>query len=126
MLTKSTDVLIVGAGPGGLALALTLARHGLRPLLIEQAREPQTTSRAAVIHAHTLDLLERIGVAAPMREEGLHIHTFAIRDRSRALAAFRFDDLPSRHNYLLMLPQDRTEEFFVANSSGPAWRWSGA
>lgn len=109
MLPESCEVLVIGAGPDGLAVAATLARRGVRPLVIERAATPQTTSRAAVIHAHTLEILDRIGVADAMLAEGRKIEKFAFRDRDRLLGLIRFDHLPSEHRYLLMLPQDRTE-----------------
>ena len=46
-----TDVLIVGAGPTGLALATTLQRAGVSALVVGQLESGQNTSRAAVIHA---------------------------------------------------------------------------
>jgi 2-polyprenyl-6-methoxyphenol hydroxylase-like FAD-dependent oxidoreductase len=107
------DVVIVGAGPVGMALAITLAKSGVRPMVIERDQVQQTTSRAAVIHAHTLDILDRIGVADRMRSEGRLIRKFAIRDGGTALGKFSFDDLPSRNNFLLMLPQDRTEAIML-------------
>jgi 2-polyprenyl-6-methoxyphenol hydroxylase-like FAD-dependent oxidoreductase len=113
MLTDTCDVLIVGAGPVGLAAAVTLAQRGVRPLLIEKAETPQTTSRAAVIHAHTLEVLDKIGVAGDMLAEGKKIEKFAFRDHDRLLGLIRFDNLPSEHRYLLMLPQDRTEAILL-------------
>ena len=61
MVPQETDVLIVGAGPTGLALAATLQQAGLRPVIIDRLAAGQNTSRAAVIHAHTLEVLERLG-----------------------------------------------------------------
>ncbi len=113
MLPDSTDVLIVGAGPVGLALAVTLAQSGVRPLVVERSETSQTTSRAAVVHAHTLEVLDGIGVAGAMLAEGRKIDRFAIRDRDRLLSLVRFDALPSDHRYLLMLPQDRTEAILL-------------
>lgn len=113
MLNKTTDVLIVGAGPVGMALAITLAQSGVRPLVIERADQQETTSRAAVIHAHTLEILERLGVSNSMLSEGLKIEKFAFRDRDRRLGLIKFDSLPSEHRYLLMLPQDRTEAIML-------------
>ena len=107
MLPASTYILIVGAGPTGLALALALARAGVDFVLLDELAQGQNTSRAAVIHAHTLDVLDGIGAAAPLVAQGLKIAKFAIRDRDRALIAMRFDGLPTRHPTLLMLPQDR-------------------
>jgi 2-polyprenyl-6-methoxyphenol hydroxylase-like FAD-dependent oxidoreductase len=48
-----TDVLIVGAGPTGLALALQLQQAGIDYILVDRLAAGQNTSRAAVIHAHT-------------------------------------------------------------------------
>ena len=58
MLPNETDVLIVGAGPTGLALAASLQQAGVRYVLIDKLAAGQNTSRAAVVHAHTLDMLE--------------------------------------------------------------------
>jgi 2-polyprenyl-6-methoxyphenol hydroxylase-like FAD-dependent oxidoreductase len=104
-----TEVLIVGAGPSGLALANTLAKAGVSHVILDKLQTAQSTSRAAVLHAHTLDVLDEIGVSERLVAQGLNLAKFSIRDRDRALVQLRFDDLPSRHSSLLMLPQDRTE-----------------
>ncbi len=104
-----TDVLIVGAGPTGLALATTLARAGIRPLIVDRLAAAQNTSRAAVIHAHTLEELEPLGISPRLVEAGIRLHRFSVRDRDQVLARMAFDWLPSRYACLLMLPQDRTE-----------------
>src|SRR5437588_7383 len=109
MFPTETDVLIVGAGPTGLTLAITLQQAGIRHVLIDKLSERQNTSRAAVIHAHTLEALDSIGVADQLAERGLKLSTFSIRDRDRALVSLAFDTLASKHAYLLMLPQDVTE-----------------
>ena len=70
MLPTSTDVLIVGAGPTGLALAVALQQAGIDHLLIDKLAEGQNTSRAAVIHAHTLEALEPLGVADELTAAG--------------------------------------------------------
>ena len=109
MLPTETDVLIVGAGPTGLALAATLQQAGIRHMLIDKLAEGQNTSRAAVVHAHTLDMLEKIGVADALIARGLKIPAFRIRDRDRALLDLQFGSLASKHAYVLMVPQDVTE-----------------
>ena len=113
MLPVETDVLIVGAGPTGLALAITLQQAGIRHLLIDALPQGQNTSRAAVIHAHTMDLLASLGVADELAGHGLKLSSFSIRDRDRRLLSLGFGGLPSRHSYLLMLPQNETEKILA-------------
>src|SRR5438093_4887223 len=57
------DVLIVGAGPTGLVLALWLTRLGARVRIVDKTKEPNTTSRALAVQAHTLELYRQIGLA---------------------------------------------------------------
>lgn len=103
------DVLIVGAGPAGLCLGLTLRRLGLQPLIVEKLTQGQNTSRAAVIHAHALEMLEDLGVVESLLAEGVRLSRFSLRDRDAVVARLGFDALPTRHACLLMIPQDRTE-----------------
>jgi len=114
MQTIETEVLIIGAGPTGLALAITLQQAGIRHLVVDKLATGQNTSRAAVIHAHTLEVLDSIGVSQTLADAGLKLVNFAYRDRSRALLSLRFDAIPSRFPYLLMLPQDVTERILAA------------
>jgi 2-polyprenyl-6-methoxyphenol hydroxylase-like FAD-dependent oxidoreductase len=110
---READVLIVGAGPTGLALATMLMRSGIAPVIVDKLATGQNTSRAAVIHAHTLEVLEQLGVSERLAHKGLKIAKFSLRDRDRVLVRLRFDTLPTRHAYLLMLPQDMTEEILT-------------
>ena len=98
MLPTQTDVLIVGAGPTGLALAIALQQAGVDHLLIDRLPQGQNTSRAAVIHAHTLEMLAPLGVTEALTARGLKLTRFTIRDRDRPLLQLRFDGLPSPHH----------------------------
>lgn len=104
-----TEVLIVGAGPTGLALATTLVRAGVDCMIIDRLEAGQNTSRAAVIHAHTLEVLDSLGVSGQLSKAGLKLTRFCIRDRKQCLIRLDFATLPSRYAQLLMLPQDQTE-----------------
>ena len=120
-----TDVLVVGAGPTGLALATRLMRSGINPIIVDKLTSGQHTSQAAVIHAHTLEVLESIGVSERLVAEGLKLTQFSIRDRDRVLLRLRFDTLPTRYNFVLMLPQDVTERILTEAlvEAGGAVRW---
>ncbi|MFI6234982.1 FAD-dependent oxidoreductase [Micromonospora sp. NPDC050784] len=109
MLPTSTDVLVVGAGPTGLATALTLARRGVEVTVLDRLAEPPTTSRAAVVHAYTLEVLDRIGAAAPLIAQAVRTPRFTVRDRDRVLLSVPFHELPSRFPYALLVSQAVTE-----------------
>jgi len=61
-MTQS-DVLIVGAGPTGLVLALWLTRLGVKVRMIDKTAEPGTTSRALAVQARTLELYRQLDLA---------------------------------------------------------------
>lgn len=109
MLPNSTAVFIVGAGPTGYTLAIKLQQQRIPFVLIDKLAQGRNTSRAAVIHAHTLEELEDIGVSQTLVQLGRKLANFAIRDRDRSLLKLRFDKLRSPYPYLLMIPQDVTE-----------------
>ncbi|HYG30458.1 MAG TPA: FAD-dependent monooxygenase [Allosphingosinicella sp.] len=113
MLPDRTEILIVGAGPTGLALAIALRQAGIDHLLIDERPRGEGTSRAAVVHAHTLEALASIGVADTLLGRGISLSRFVVRDRDRPLLAIGFEGLPSEYKSLLMVPQSTTEAVFA-------------
>src|SRR5205823_6288946 len=81
-----TDVLIAGAGPTGLALALWLARSGVRVRIVDKVAEPGTTSRALVVHARTLEFYRQIGLADAVVERGLKFAAVNLWVKGRQVA----------------------------------------
>ncbi|KAI9036897.1 putative FAD binding monooxygenase [Aspergillus affinis] len=63
MPTPPTDVLIIGAGPTGLVLALWLTRQNIRVQIIDKAHSTPSTSRALAIHARTLELYRQLDLS---------------------------------------------------------------
>ena len=112
-LPAATDVLIVGAGPTGLALATVLAKERASFVLVDRLAEGANTSRAAVVHARTLEVLEELDVTDRLRRVGHVVPRFTIRDRDHVLATIRFDRLPTRYPYTLIVPQNDTEAILL-------------
>src|SRR5207248_3217776 len=71
--STSIPVLIVGAGPTGLVLALWLTRLGVAVRIIDKTAEPGTTSRALAVSARTLELYRQLEMAEPLIEGGVKI-----------------------------------------------------
>src|SRR5689334_19822260 len=107
------DVVIVGAGPAGLALGTELCRLGHRPRILDRRAAGADTSRAAVVHARTLEVLEPLGVVPALLAQGVKVPVFRIRDRDTVLAEIDFADIPSPYNYALMCPQNLTEKHLL-------------
>ena len=108
-IPDEVEVAMVGAGPVGLTAATMLAGYGVRVAILDGAAGPAPHSRAAVVHARTLETLAPLGVVDEMVRGGVVVTHFGVRDRDRRLLDVPFGDLPTAHPYSLMLPQDETE-----------------
>ena len=113
MLRLKTDIVIVGAGPAGLATAIGLAEAGADFMIVDALPEAQNTSRAAVIHAATLQALEGLRVTDRMIAQGIKVPRFRIRDRDSVLMHVDFSVLSAPTPYALMIPQDESEAILI-------------
>jgi 2-polyprenyl-6-methoxyphenol hydroxylase-like FAD-dependent oxidoreductase len=105
------DVLVVGAGPTGLALAAELAASGVRPRLVDRGRGRAEQSRALAIQPRTLEVLAGLGVGQRLVEAGnpavrLRMHAGG-REVSMPMFDLGLDD--TAYPYLLFLSQAETE-----------------
>lgn len=111
-IPSSTTVLIVGAGPSGLAAALSLLHRGFKDFVIVDAVEQgENTSRALVIHAATLETLDTIDCAEEIVANGTKSRSMDIGNRSSKLVSTDLSSLDkyTRHPYSLVIPQNITE-----------------
>ncbi|WP_063046679.1 FAD-dependent oxidoreductase [Nocardia pseudovaccinii] len=113
-LPETTSVVVVGAGPAGLTTAITLADAGIDFVLLDRLTEGANTSRAAVVHARTLEVLRELGIAEELVDRGIVVPTFRVLDGNRTLATVPFGGLPTEYPYTLMVPQDTTEAVLLA------------
>jgi 2-polyprenyl-6-methoxyphenol hydroxylase-like FAD-dependent oxidoreductase len=109
-------VLIVGAGPTGLVLALWLTHLKVAVRLIDRATGPGTTSRALAVQARTLEFYEQIHLARTVVERGHRVQAvnFWVAGKRRASAVF--GDLGaglSPFSFALVFPQDEHERLLI-------------
>ncbi|KAL0946906.1 hypothetical protein HGRIS_013068 [Hohenbuehelia grisea] len=115
-LPESTTILIIGAGPTGLAAAISLIQRGCRDLVIVDALpHGEQTSRAMTLHAATLEALEEIGVAERLVKLGIKGRGMNMRSHSMALLSTRFSALNpyTKYPYVLLIPQSAVERILL-------------
>jgi 2-polyprenyl-6-methoxyphenol hydroxylase-like FAD-dependent oxidoreductase len=108
-IATMVDVLVVGAGPTGLTVAISLLSSGRSVTVVDDHEEGDNTSRAAVVFPATLEMLDRYGIAQRLAAQGIHTPRFTIRDRDRVLTPVPFDKLPTAFPYALLISQAVTE-----------------
>jgi 2-polyprenyl-6-methoxyphenol hydroxylase-like FAD-dependent oxidoreductase len=126
-------VLIVGAGPTGLNLALSLARRGIRVRLISDSEGPGEHSRAMVVQARTLEFYDQYGFADEVVRQGIPADKVRLKGvgedgRSREVISVNFRDLGeglSPYPFPLSYPQDDHERFLAGkvNEAGGSIEW---
>jgi 2-polyprenyl-6-methoxyphenol hydroxylase-like FAD-dependent oxidoreductase len=105
----SADVLIVGAGPAGMTLAISLQQLGVDCVVIDRAPEAPDDTRAAFVQPRTLEYLRRIQVAGAMIDDGIKPRGFAFADPERDLFRLSYDSVDSPYPFLLIIPQWQTQ-----------------
>ena len=109
-LPRRTDVLIVGAGPTGLALATYLYAAGIKTVVVDRAAEACQDSRAAMLHLRALELLEVLGVGEALQAQGVPISATAYFDTGVKVCDLDFDSLGSQQHHALGIQQRRVEQ----------------
>ena len=110
------DVLIVGAGPTGLFLALALVHHGVRILLVDRKEGPADHSRAMGVQARTLEFYRQFGLAEAAIGLGIKAGNAHFKVNGREAATFSLTEMGkglSAYPFLLTLPQDVHERFLL-------------
>jgi len=103
------EVLVVGAGPVGLALALDLAARGRAPLVLEARTGRPPGNRAIGIHPPSLAYLQRLGVAAELIGRGVPVRRGRAWGAQRPLGVLDFGRLGPPFPFVLTVPQPESE-----------------
>lgn len=112
-----THVLIVGAGPTGLMLAIQLARRGIRPMIIDRHSGPAQQSRAMGVQARTLEIYAKAGIIDAALTQGVRATGANLWANGRWTARLPLRDIGERRSpypFLLLLGQDINERIMGA------------
>jgi 2-polyprenyl-6-methoxyphenol hydroxylase-like FAD-dependent oxidoreductase len=116
-----TEVLIVGAGPTGLVLALWLTRCGVRVRIVDRTAEAGTTSRALAVQARTLELYSQLALAEDVVAKGHRVPATNLWIKGERKARISLNDMGkglTPYPFLLIFPQDEHEKLLIAKLAG--------
>ena len=111
------DILVVGAGPTGLVLALWLAKLGLRPRIIDENTQSGTTSRALAVQARTLELYRQLGLADAVVAKGHKVPAVNLWAKGARAARLPFESIGqglTPYSFFEIFPQDEHEKLLIA------------
>lgn len=110
------DVLIIGAGPTGLVLALWLTRLGIKVRIVDKTAGPGTTSRALAVHARTLELYRQLDLADAVVARGHRVPAVNLWVQGHRKARVSFGEIGAGltpYPFLHIFPQDEHERLLI-------------
>jgi 2-polyprenyl-6-methoxyphenol hydroxylase-like FAD-dependent oxidoreductase len=101
-------VLIVGAGPTGLVVAIELARRGIPFHLIDRRQEPTNWSQAVFIKSRTLEIFAALGLRDQFYEHGQIVKSVGVYSNEARMASYDFASLDTPFPHILSIPEEQT------------------
>src|ERR1700756_2662086 len=111
-----SDVLIIGAGPTGLVLALWLTKLGVKVRVVDKTAESGTTSRALAVQARTLELYRQLDLADFVVEHGHKVPAVNLWVKGEPAARLAFEAIGkdlTAYPFLEIFPQDEHERLLI-------------
>ena len=102
-------VVIVGAGPTGVMLAIELARRGIEVSVLDKQPVRSSESRAIGIHARTLEVFDQLGIVERFVELGHRVDGLAVHRRTGRPVRIHFSGIDSFYPFMLTLSQAETQ-----------------
>ncbi|CRL51529.1 FAD-dependent monooxygenase [Pseudomonas sp. P154a] len=111
-----SDVLIVGAGPTGLVLALWLSKLGIRVRIIDKTSAPGTTSRALAVQARTLELYRQLDLSEAVVQNGHRVAAANFWVSGESVARLPLSNIGAGltpYSFMEIFPQDQHERLLI-------------
>jgi 2-polyprenyl-6-methoxyphenol hydroxylase-like FAD-dependent oxidoreductase len=111
-----SEVLIIGAGPTGLILALWLTKLGVKVRILDKTAEPGTTSRALAVQARTLELYRQLDLTDAVVDQGHKVPAVNLWVEGARKARLPFETIGSNltpYAFLEIFPQDQHERLLI-------------
>jgi 2-polyprenyl-6-methoxyphenol hydroxylase-like FAD-dependent oxidoreductase len=108
-ISQTYHVVIVGGGPVGLYLGLCLEQADISYIILEKRPAPRPGSRSLGIHPVSLELFEQLNIAGNFIRDGIKIQRGHAFVNTEKLGELSFQHCPKPFNFILALPQHRTE-----------------
>jgi monooxygenase len=126
-LEEKVDVVVVGRGIAGLALALELQKRGVSTLLLDRRKGPDSTPRGITFQPNGLEALEKIGVLERIQQMGSRENILEVKDWDRnLLLEVDYSVLDHPHNYIMTVNSVEVEEIlgYTAEKMGAKTLWN--
>jgi 2-polyprenyl-6-methoxyphenol hydroxylase-like FAD-dependent oxidoreductase len=112
-MNSNERVLVVGAGPSGLAAALFLSYQGFKPKIVEKEKCLSLHSKALGVNPNTLLLLERSGLTQRFLENGRKMEKINFWKGEQLIFQNEFTKTKHKYPFMLIQPQKESEELLL-------------
>jgi 2-polyprenyl-6-methoxyphenol hydroxylase-like FAD-dependent oxidoreductase len=115
---NKATILIVGAGPTGLVLALWLTQLGIKVRIIDKNEHAGQASRALIVQSRTLELYNQVGLAQDVIHSGIKLECFELRKNGKAIKTINVGEIGvgmTPYSFILSFPQDDHERLLLTH-----------
>lgn len=112
-MKSSKQILIVGAGPSGLSMAIFLSELGYKPQIIDKKASIGIHSKALGVNPRTLEIFERYGITERFLTNGRKMDAVNIWKGDKYIYKNKLSEVNHKYPFMLIQPQKESEEILL-------------